>query len=118
MKKIYVTAALLLAGTIMNAQAFWNHTGYIGAFPVTDNSAPTDWTSGWANFNPENTNYAATTTTVSTDITANTTWSGVVLLVNKVYVKSGAELTILPGTVIRGDKTSQGSLIITRGSKI
>ena len=118
MKKIYVTAALLLAGTLMNAQAFWNQTYYVGAFPVTDNSTATDWTSGWANFDPENTSYGAATTTVSTDITANTTWSGIVLLMNKVYVKNGAELTIQPGTIIRGDKTSQGSLIITRGSKI
>jgi hypothetical protein len=118
MKKIYVTAALLLAGTLMNAQAFWNQTSYIGAFPVTDMSAATDWTSGWANFDPENVTYGAATTTVSTDITANTTWSGIVCLVNKVYVKGGAELTIQPGTIIRGDKTSQGSLIITRGSKI
>jgi hypothetical protein len=118
MKKLYLTAAALLACTIINAQAFWTHTSYKGAFPVTDNSAVTDWTDGWANFDPENTNYGNTSTTVSSDITTSTTWSGIVLLQNKIYVKNGAVLTIQPGTVIRGDKTSQGSLIITRGSRI
>jgi hypothetical protein len=98
--------------------AFWTPTNYKGAFPVTDNTAATDWTAGWANFDPQNTNYPATLTTVSTDITTNTTWSGVVLLQNKVYVKNNATLTIAPGTVIRGDKATQGTLIITRGAKI
>lgn len=119
MKKIYLSLASLLVGSMLNAQsAFWTATTYKGAFPVTDNTTATDWTSGWANFDPENTVYGAATTTVSTDITANTTWSGIVLLQNKVYVKNGATLTIMPGTIIRGDKNSQGSLIITKGSKI
>lgn len=118
MKKIYLTAAALLTCTLMNAQAFWTATSYKGAFPVTDNTPATDWTDGWANFDPENVVYAATTQTVSSDITSNTTWSGVVCLVNKVYVKNNAVLTIQPGTIIRGDKTSQGSLIITKGAKI
>jgi hypothetical protein len=99
-------------------EAFWTPTNYKGAFPVTDNTPATDWTSGWSNFDPENTFYPATATTVSADITGSTTWSGVVLLQNKVYVKNNATLTILPGTIIRGDKLSQGTLIITRGAKI
>jgi hypothetical protein len=37
---------------------------------------------------------------------------------NKVYVKNNATLTIAPGTIIRGDKLTQGTLIITRGAKI
>jgi hypothetical protein len=57
-------------------------------------------------------------TTVSADITTNTTWSGVVKLMNKVYVKNNATLTIAPGTIIRGDKLTQGTLLITRGAKI
>jgi hypothetical protein len=56
--------------------------------------------------------------TVSTDITTSTTWSGVVFLQNKVYVKNNATLTIQPGTVILGDKVTQGSLIVTRGAKL
>ncbi|MBK7818587.1 MAG: hypothetical protein IPJ60_14380 [Sphingobacteriaceae bacterium] len=118
MKKIYLTAAALITCTLMNAQAFWTATSYKGAFPVTDATPATDWTDSWANWDPENTVYPATTTTVSSDVTSNTTWSGVVCLVNKVYVKNNAVLTISPGTIIRGDKTSQGTLIITKGAQI
>jgi len=110
--------ALCIGASAFAQDAFWTPTAYRGAFPVTDNTPTTDWTSGWANFDPENTVYPATVTTVSADITANTTWSGVVKLMNKVYVKNNATLTIAPGTIIRGDKLTQGSLIITRGAKI
>jgi hypothetical protein len=119
MKKIYTLLTALCLGSVAMAQdAFWTPTTYRGAFPVTDNTAATDWTSGWANFDPETTVYPATVTTVSADITTNTTWSGVVKLMNKVYVKNNATLTIAPGTIIRGDKVTQGTLIITRGAKI
>ena len=40
------------------------------------------------------------------------------LLNGWVYVKSGATLTIEPGTVIRGDKANKGALIIEKGAKI
>ena len=119
MKKVYTLLTALCLGSVALAQdAFWTPTTYRGAFPVTDNTPATDWTSGWANFDPETTVYPATITTVSTDITTNTTWSGVVRLNNKVYVKNNATLTIAPGTIIRGDKLTQGTLIITRGAKI
>jgi len=118
MKQFYLAIATLLVGTTLQAQAFFNVTSYKGAFPVTDNTPATDWTSGWSNFDPENTVYPATLTTVSTDITSDVTWTGVVLLQNKVYVKNNATLTIAPGTIIRGDGPSQGSLIITKGAKI
>jgi len=110
--------ALCIGASAFAQDAFWTPTSYRGAFPVTDNTPATDWTSSWANFDPENTVYPATVTTVSADITTNTTWSGVVKLMNKVYVKNNATLTIAPGTIIRGDKLTQGSLIITRGAKI
>jgi hypothetical protein len=119
MKRIYTFIAALSLGYSLNAQdAFWTATNYRGAFPVTDNTPATDWTAGWSNFDAENTVYPATTQTVSADITTNTTWSGVILLQNKIYVKNNATLTIQPGTIIRGDKATQGSLIITRGAKI
>ena len=119
MKKIYTLLAAASIFSAANAQeAFWDVVPYKGAFPVTDGTTATDWTSGWANFDPENTVYSATTTTVSADITTNTTWSGTILLQNKIYVKNNVTLTIEPGTVIRGDKTTQGTLIITRGAKI
>ena len=119
MKKLYTLIAALGLFSAANAQqAFWDVVNYKGAFPVTDGTSATDWTSGWSNFDPENNPYGATTTTVSSDITTNTTWSGIVLLQNKVYVKNNATLTIQPGTIIRGDKLTQGTLIITRGARI
>lgn len=124
MKKIYLSAAALLACSFLNAQsAFtWDVTSYKGAFPVTDNTTATDWTSGWANWDPENTNYAAPTSTLTGDITTNTSISGVVYLDGFVHVTNNAILTIAPGTVIRGKMTdaslTPGTLIITRGAKI
>ncbi|MBM3424790.1 MAG: PKD domain-containing protein [Bacteroidetes bacterium] len=119
MKKIYMSLAFIGALLTSQAQdAFWTPTTYRGAFPVTDGTPATDWTSGWANFDAQNTVYPATVTTVSTDVTASTTWSGVILLQNKVFVKNNATLTIAPGTIIRGDYATQGTLIITRGAKI
>ena len=119
MKQIYITFLSVLVTLFSYSQnQFWTPTDYRGAFPVTDNSPATDWTYGWSNWNPENTVYPTTQTTVGTDITTNTTWSGVILLQNKVYVKNNATLTILPGTIIRGDYQTQGTLIITRGSRL
>lgn len=121
MKKIYTLALASLIGSSLNAQtAFWTPTSYQGAFPVTDNTATTDWTTGWTNFDPENTIYGAPTATVSADITTNTTWATgtIVLLENKIYVKNNAVLTIQAGVIIRGDKTTQGTLLISKGSKI
>ncbi len=119
MKKIYLSLLAIAIVTSFNAQdAFWNVTNYRGAFPITDNTPATDWTAGWSNFDPQNTVYPAIVTTVSTDVLTNTTWSGVVKLQNKIYVKNNATLTILPGTIIRGDKLTQATLIVTRGAKI
>ncbi len=57
---------------------------------------------------------------VSGTIAASTTWTSnnQYLLQGFVYVKGGATLTIEPGTVIKGDKATDGTLIITRGCKI
>ena len=57
---------------------------------------------------------------VSGNISSNTTWSSnnVYILSGFVYVKSGATLTIEPGTIVKGEKTTKGSLIVTRGGKI
>ncbi|WP_121812071.1 hypothetical protein [Mucilaginibacter kameinonensis] len=58
--------------------------------------------------------------TVTGDIAANTTWKAdkIYLIKGFVYVTDGATLTIEPGTLIKGDKASKGTLTITRGSKI
>ncbi len=120
MKKLKLLFLFVLGLSFsLSAQTpFWTATTYKGAFPVTDNTPSTDWTYGWSNFDPENTNYPSTTSTISSDITTNTTLSGTVLLQNKVYVTNGAVLTIMPGTIIRGDQSTQGTLIITKGCKI
>ncbi|MDX1912224.1 MAG: T9SS type A sorting domain-containing protein [Saprospiraceae bacterium] len=57
---------------------------------------------------------------VSGNITTNTTWTknNTYLLQGFVYVKNGATLTIEAGTTIKGDKTTKGSLIVTRGAKL
>jgi hypothetical protein len=57
---------------------------------------------------------------VSGEITSNTTWTSdkTYLLTGFVYVKNGATLTIQPGTTIKGDKATKGTLIVTRGAKI
>ncbi len=57
---------------------------------------------------------------VSGEISANTTWSAskIYMLKGFVYVSNGATLTIEPGTIIKGDKATKGTLIITRGAKI
>ncbi|MFD0751335.1 hypothetical protein ACFQZS_14385 [Mucilaginibacter calamicampi] len=58
--------------------------------------------------------------TVSADITTNTTWSAdkIYFLKGNVFVTSNATLTIEAGTLIKGDKSTKGALIITRGAKI
>jgi hypothetical protein len=123
MKKIYLSAAIL-ACSLLNAQsAFtWDVTSYKGAFPVTDNTPATDWTNGWAEWDPENEPYSAPTSTLTGNIVTTTTISGVVYLDGFVNVVAPAELYILPGTVIRGKQTdvtvTPGVLIITRGAKI
>ncbi len=123
MKKIYLSATALLASVLLNAQSFtWDVVPYKGAFPVTDNTPATNWTSGWTEWNPEAKVYATPTQTVTGNISTNTTWSGVVYLDGFVHVINNAELTILPGTVIRGKQTdvtvTPGVLVIARGSKI
>ena len=94
---------------------FFEQVSYVGAF------GSVDWTEGWANWTPQTTAYPATTDIIAAgDITTNTTLTAgkVYLLDGWVYVKSGATLTIEPGTVIRGSKANKGAIIIEKGAKI
>ncbi len=61
-----------------------------------------------------NTNKVEGSTTANFTFTSNKQW----LLQGFVYVEDGATLTIQPGTIIKGDKNSKGTLIIKRGAKI
>ncbi|WPU92033.1 hypothetical protein SNE25_22190 [Mucilaginibacter sabulilitoris] len=58
--------------------------------------------------------------TVTGDISTATTWKAdkIYLIKGFVYVTGGATLTIEPGTLIKGDKATKGTLTITRGAKI
>lgn len=60
------------------------------------------------------------TVTVDVALSASTTWTAdkFYLLKGNIYVQSGVELTIQPGTIILGDKVTKGSLIVSRGAKI
>ena len=57
---------------------------------------------------------------ISGDITENTTWYSAAkyMLSGFVYVKNNAELTIQPGTLIKGVSGTKAALIIERGAKI
>lgn len=60
--------------------------------------------------------------TVTGDITSDVTWSkGVYTMTGRVVVRSGATLTIEPGTIIKGaegQEANASALIIARGGKI
>ena len=51
-------------------------------------------------------------------ITRNLVNDTVYILNGFVYVEDNATLNIEPGTIIRGDKDTKGTLIVTRGSQI
>ena len=115
MKK-FLLLCLSLMSFSLNAQ-FLDSTNYKGAFP-TDQPM---WTNGWCNWNPDSTNYPSVNITVTGNITTNTTWTSnnTYLLTGAVYVDSGVTLTILPGTIIRGnDLIANSSLIIKKGGRL
>lgn len=68
----------------------------------------------------DDTTVATNVVEVSGEISANTTWSAskIYLLKGFVFVSNNATLTIEPGTIIKGDKASKGTLVVTRGAKI
>ena len=63
---------------------------------------------------------SAAVVNVTSNITSNTTWSNnnTYVLFDKIFVKDGATLTIEAGTIIKGDKSTKGALIITRDGLI
>jgi hypothetical protein len=72
---------------------------------------------------------ASAQTFVNTDITANTTWSGTIILQQPIFVKNNATLTISAGTIVRGQPRtaavaagviagSPGALIVTQSGRI
>ena len=92
--KVFIFGALVVGFTACNKDD--------GGGTVTPNPQPTG---------PE---------TVKGSITTSTTWKvgTQYILSGFVYVEDGATLTIEPGTIIKGEKSSKGSLIVKRGGKI
>jgi hypothetical protein len=60
------------------------------------------------------------TVVIDAALSATATWTAdkFYLLKGNIYVQSGVELTIQPGTIILGDKVTKGSLIVSRGARI
>ncbi|WP_044399217.1 hypothetical protein [Lacinutrix sp. Hel_I_90] len=79
-----------------------------------------NWLENWTNFNPAKEEYKKADKILLGLITDNTTLSNrhTYLLKGIVYVTNNATLTIEPGTVIRGDYETSGTLVITKGAKI
>ncbi|TGD57632.1 hypothetical protein [Flavobacterium humi] len=79
-----------------------------------------NWTKGWTNFKPKTTEYRESSNLLVGIISQDMKLykKEVYLLTGTVYVANGATLTIEPGTVIRGDYSTSGTLVITKGSKI
>lgn len=72
---------------------------------------------------------AAAQTVVSADVTANTTWTGTVVLQRPIFVKNGATLTIAAGTIVRGQPRTAavapgvtagtpGAIVVTRDGRL
>jgi hypothetical protein len=116
MKKNYFVAILALVVNFAIAQI--EPTTYRGAFAPSPTAA---WTDSWTEFNPKDADYTSTkpVVVISSDITANTTWSAnnVYELRGTIFVRNNATLTIPAGTFIKSNVAST-ALIVTRGAKL
>lgn len=79
-----------------------------------------NWLNTWTEFTPNKVTYGEPTQILTGNITKDLTLikRDIYLLVGDVFVTDSTTLTIEPGTVILGDFKTQGSLIISNGSKI
>lgn len=79
-----------------------------------------NWMNNWTNFKPANTEYSEATNIIAGTIDKDMrlTKRNTYQLVGVVYVTNNAVLTIEPGTIIRGDDKTCGTLVITNGAKI
>lgn len=100
--------ALLLGGTLLTFSACKKDGDDVVAPQPPGSAAFTITDIG------NNTNRVEGTAASNFTFTSDKQW----LLHGFVYVSDGATLTIEPGTVIKGDKNSKGTLIIQRGAKI
>jgi hypothetical protein len=79
-----------------------------------------NWMNNWTNFNPAKMEYSEATNIIAGTIDKDTRLvkRNTYQLVGIVYVTNNAVLTIEPGTVIRGDDKTCGTLVVTNGAKI
>jgi hypothetical protein len=106
--KISIAILSILSSFFLQAQ---QQKGIVGT---------TNWMNNWTNFKPANTEYNEASNIIAGTIDKDTKLykRNTYQLVGTVYVTNNAVLTIEPGTVIRGDDKSCGTLVITNGCKI
>jgi hypothetical protein len=109
MKKLNQTVSLLMLVTSMSFAQ--QEKGIVGN---------ANWLSNWTEFKPAKVEYNDSNQILFGNITTNTTLSkkNIYLLQGNVYVTNNAVLTIEPGTIIKGDFESNGTLVITKGATI
>lgn len=80
----------------------------------------TNWLDNWTNFKPSISEYKDATQIITGKISSDRKLykKNTYQLIGVVYVTNGAKLIIEPGTIIRGDSDSCGTLVITKGSSI
>lgn len=80
----------------------------------------TNWMGNWTNFKPTTAEYPEATNILTGIIDGDLTLykKNTYRLIGVVYITNNAVLTIEPGTVIRGDVETCGTLVISKGSKI
>lgn len=107
--KIHIVLFTLLSAFLLQAQQ--QPKGIIGS---------SNWMNNWTNFKPANTEYNEATNIIAGNIDKDTKLvkRNTYQLVGVVYVTNNATLTIEPGTVIRGDDKTCGTLVVTNGAKI
>ncbi|TGD57761.1 hypothetical protein [Flavobacterium humi] len=107
MKKIQLLAFALLSAFSLQAQ-------------VKGITGETNWFNNWTSFKPKTIDYNEPTNILNGVISTNTTLykKNTYLLMGVVYVAGNATLTIEPGTTIRGDFDTCGTLVIAKGAKI
>ncbi|MEG0852052.1 MAG: hypothetical protein RSD71_05210 [Flavobacterium sp.] len=107
--KIHIVLFTLLNAFLLQAQQ--QPKGIFGS---------TNWMNNWTNFKPANTEYNEATNIIAGNIDKDTKLvkRNTYQLVGVVYVTNNATLTIEPGTIIRGDDKTCGTLVVTNGAKI
>jgi hypothetical protein len=79
-----------------------------------------NWLDNWTEFKPFIADYDDANQILAGNITVNTKLlkKNIYVLQGNVYLTNNAVLTIEPGTVIKGDFESKGTLIVTKGAQI